>query len=384
MNRPFLLLCCSFLAVSFLNAQNGTNKPFKVNGTLTNPGNAEWVYMNYVVDGARKTDSSQLKNGTYQFNGILAEPTLSRFMVSYKAGEDGKRPPTNGKRDMISVFLEPGAVINITSTDSFSNIKVKGSESHTAFMALEKELKSDNDKMQALSQQYSMLYRAKDTAGMKALEPKFDEIGDAMKKTYEQYILANPKSPVALYALGQFAGYDIDADKVEPVFAKLPAAARNSPTGKQMAEKIETAKKTGVGRIAMDFSQNDTSGVPVKLSSFRGKYVLIDFWASWCGPCRVENPNVVEAFNKYKDKGFTVLGVSLDRQNDKEKWLKAIYDDQLAWTHVSDLQFWKNAVAVQYGIQAIPQNFLVDPNGKIIGKNLRGEALQKKLESLFQ
>jgi peroxiredoxin len=135
--------------------------------------------------------------------------------------------------------------------------------------------------------------------------------------------------------------------------------------------------------MAMDFTQNDTLGNPVSLSSFKGKYVLIDFWASWCGPCRQENPNVVKAFNNYKDKGFTVLGVSLDQPNAKDKWMKAIHDDNLTWTQVSDLKFWGNAVAVQYGIQAIPQNFLIDPQGKIIGKNLRGEALNKKLETLF-
>ena len=111
---------------------------------------------------------------------------------------------------------------------------------------------------------------------------------------------------------------------------------------------------------------------------------MVDFWASWCGPCRAENPNVVKAYNQFKDKGFTVLGVSLDQPNAKDKWMKAIHDDQLTWTQVSDLKYWKNEVAVLYGIQAIPQNFLIDPNGKIIGKNLRGEELVKKLQSVLQ
>lgn len=138
-----------------------------------------------------------------------------------------------------------------------------------------------------------------------------------------------------------------------------------------------------VGVMAMDFTQTDTAGVPVSLSSFRGKYVLIDFWASWCGPCRVENPNVVAAYQKYHDKGFDIIGVSLDRPNDKDKWLKAIYDDNLTWTHVSDLKFWDNEVSRMYGVRAIPQNYLIDPQGKIVAKNLRGKALHDKLEELL-
>jgi peroxiredoxin len=200
---------------------------------------------------------------------------------------------------------------------------------------------------------------------------------------YASFLKSNPQSPVALYALQQYAGYEIDADKVAPMFASLPEALKSYPSAVAFNERIEIARKTAIGKYAMDFTQADTAGHPVSLSSFKGKYVLVDFWASWCGPCRKENPNVVKTFNKYKDKNFTVLGVSLDRPNGKDKWLKAIHDDNLTWTQVSDLKFWDNDVAKQYGIRAIPQNYLLDPEGKIIAKNIRGEELEKKLAEVM-
>jgi peroxiredoxin len=199
------------------------------------------------------------------------------------------------------------------------------------------------------------------------------------ENVYAAFIRKNPGSPVSIYALQQYAGWDIRPEQSEPLYALLSESVRRNPSAEQLRGDIETAKKTGIGVFAMEFTQNDTLDRPVTLSAFRGRYLLVDFWASWCGPCRAENPNVVKAFRKYKDRNFHILGVSLDRPGQKEKWMKAIHDDQLEWTHVSDLKFWDNAVAKQYGIKAIPQNILLDPTGRIIAKNLRGEELDQKL-----
>ncbi len=162
----------------------------------------------------------------------------------------------------------------------------------------------------------------------------------------------------------------------------LTATARSSKYGKHLGDLIQGGKIGAIGSKAMDFTQNDVNGKPVSLSSYRGKYVLIDFWASWCRPCRMENPNVVAAYNQYKGKNFTVLGVSLDQS--KDNWLQAIKADNLTWTQVSDLQYWSNAVAQMYRIQSIPQNLLIDPNGLIIAKNLRGEELNARLKELIK
>jgi peroxiredoxin len=309
---------------------------------------------------------------------------MASMRISYPKDPNSKSiKAISFKRDVIQLFLE-ASKITVVSTDSFSNVKVSGSKSHDAYEVLNGLLKEVNAKSEALSAEYSALYQKKDKEGMAKLESQFDALDEERKVIYKSYATTNPKSPIALFAVSQFAGWDIDAEKVEPVFNSLPAAVKESTGGKELSAKIATARKTGVGAMAMDFTQNDTAGVPVTLSSFRGKYILVDFWASWCGPCRAENPNVVKAYNNYKDKGFTIMGVSLDQPNAKDKWMKAIHDDQLTWTQVSDLKYWKNDVAVLYGIQAIPQNFLIDPQGKIVGKNLRGEDLVKKLDTLLK
>jgi len=373
-----LLVLASFAAT----AQEAQS--FTVSGTLQNialPVNK--VYYSYRADGVTVRDSVAPVGDTYSFSGKIAEPLMVTIFVRYKNDAEGKPIKMFQPRDYASVFVAPGA-IQVSSVDSFSNIKVKGSKAHEAYLSLTEKTKPVNDKMQAANKAYSAAYKAKDSAAMKTLDATFDALDADMKEVYKGYLASNNNSPIAMYALGQMAGWDINPEVVEPIYKAVSEPARATPSGKAFAEKIETAKKTAVGAMAMNFTQNDTLDVPVSLSSFKGKYVLIDFWASWCGPCRQENPNVVKAFKTYNAKGFTVLGVSLDQPGAKDKWIKAIHDDNLTWTQVSDLKYWDNQVAKQYGIQAIPQNFLVDPAGKIIAKNIRGEELSSKLATIFK
>ncbi len=168
---------------------------------------------------------------------------------------------------------------------------------------------------------------------------------------------------------------------MKALYDKLDESAKQTEPGKKLARNLEILKKSRIGTQMTDFTQADTSGNPVKFSSFKGKYVLVDFWASWCGPCRAENPNVLKVYNAYKDKGFTVVGISLDDK--AANWKKAIRDDKMPWVQLSDLKGWKNDISVSFGIQSIPGNLLIDPSGKIVARDLRGAMLENKLKELL-
>ncbi len=370
MKQLLILLLLPFAAA----AQD--TKPFTLAGDLQLKKTVDWVYIQYSDGENYVRDSVQPKGGKFSYKGNIAEPTTASVRLAYAKAPGEARAKVEG----LALYLD-AANMQLKVKDTVTNLEVKGSAPHTDFEALTQAQKPYRDEINKLYAEWQQYGKENNKEGQEKVIEKREALNaEMMEKANKTFIQQHPGSPVALYALTQYAGYDIDAEKAEPVYNLLSDKVKSLPSAVAFAGQLEIAKKTGIGKMAMDFSQTDTSGKLVSLSDFKGKYVLVDFWASWCGPCRVENPNVVSVFNQYKDKGFTVLGVSLDQPNAREKWMKAIHDDKLTWTHVSDLQFWNNAVAQQYGIRAIPMNLLVDPQGKIIAKNIRGEELGKVVE----
>jgi peroxiredoxin len=261
---------------------------------------------------------------------------------------------------------------------ALQNAKVTGSKTHDVFVLFNATFNPLFAKLSAFAQKLNN--GDKDADG--SIRKAYGEVAAEVNTKTDEFIVRNANSAVAPFALLVMMQLNDDPAVMEKRLAIMTDEAKSTFFGQAAIKLVEDAKFASVGTEAPDFMQQDQDGKDVKLSSFKGKYVLVDFWASWCGPCRQENPNVVNAFNNYKDKNFTVLGVSLDRARDP--WLKAIKDDNLNWTQVSDLKFWSNAVAVQYKIQSIPQNFLIDPKGVIIAKNLRGPDLLAKLAELLK
>lgn len=210
----------------------------------------------------------------------------------------------------------------------------------------------------------------------------FEKTKSNVLKQVDLFVKSKPASPVTPFVIYVTSPISNDVDNLEGLYNTLKPAAKTTAYAKKIEQLIASEKIGREGTQSVDFTQNDTASHPVALSSFKGKYVLVDFWASWCGPCRNENPAVVYAYNAFKDKNFTILGVSLDQN--KDRWIQAIKADNLTWTHVSDLKYWENEAAQMYRIKSIPANMLIDPSGKIVARNLRGEELHSALLKLLK
>lgn len=347
-------------------------------GKLNAPAKA---YLLYQLGANRVLDSAVIVNGQFAITGSVLNP-VGAILVIDRDGVGINR--LDKTADNTTIYLEKGD-INLNAVDSVSKAQITGSPVNddnkrlTALLAVvnNKAKKLNADARAApLAQQQTAEFQNSIQAKLKALQAE-------QETTLKNFIAANPKSYLSLMALSSLGGPSADPKELEPLYNKLSPELKATEAGLAMKQSIDELKTTAIGAMAPDFTQNDANGTPIKLTSFRGKYVLIDFWASWCPPCRQENPNVVKAYNKYKAKKFTILGVSLDKPDGKADWMAAIKNDGLTWTQVSDLKYWNNEAAALYFVRSIPQNFLIDPDGKIVGKNLRGEDLDNKLAEIF-
>ena len=325
------------------------------------------VYLQRQVGDSAVRDSAVVKGGKFQFTGDL--PMAAEVYIATK-------------KRYVPFYLENADIHLEGNADSLDKVRITGSATQATQDSLTASMRPITDQLDTAYDAYAAADKAKDTASLAIVEAKLDSLRVLRNQATQAFIRTHPASPVSLYQI-QSMTYSGSYPELELLFDGLDTVLRSSAMGQYLGKYLAIMKRREVGAKIMDFTQNDLKGQPIRFADYRkGRYVLLDFWASWCGPCRGENPNVLKAYNRFKARNFVVLGVSLDE--DSAKWRQAVVKDGMPWTQVSDLKGWKNEVSQQYGIQGIPANFLVDTSGTIIAKNLRGTALEKKLAEVLQ
>ena len=374
--RNLLFNVASLVAFSLIaNAQ--TTKPFTVTGKINKAAPGSFVYLETNSQPTHKLDSTKVGAG-------------NTFTLTSKVADGGEVFVLDvGGGQKMALLIEGGETLNVVAdgyrmdakTGQMGKAAVTGSKNMEYYEKLNTLRTEMETKVANWNKQVAAATEKKDNKKVAQIEQEYQVAEQDVVTKVKTMLPEMGTSLVSLFALN-FINIDSDFATYDALAQRFEKENPNSPHAKSLIGRVARIKGVSVGAPAPEISLNDTTGTPIPLSSLRGKYVLIDFWASWCGPCRAENPNVVRMYNKYKDKGFAIYSVSLDQA--KANWTKAIRNDNLTWTHVSDLKFWQSAAAQQYGVQAIPATFLLDKDGKIIAKNLRGDALEQKLEEVLK
>ncbi|OQP56853.1 hypothetical protein A3860_09725 [Niastella vici] len=369
-------------ATMTLSAQTPFNIKWNLKDTTRN---GEKVTLSYYNGSKRVYTAATIKDGLFTIEGTLVEPSRATLSIATtKKQREGIPWFTSEKCEF---YIEGGEV----TVDGYplTTVAVKApGKSQQDFLAFQAKLKPFEDKERASYNDMLHAIINRDsvaTINYKALNEQCKQRIDSVELVY---LKANPASHVSLGLLREMVTAKAlaeDKETLSALYNKLAAPLKNTVVGKELGELIATAFKVGPGKPAADFVLNDTLGNPIRLSSFKGKYVLLDFWASWCIPCRYENTtSVVKAYDQFKDKNFTVLSVSLEKPGDRKAWVAAIIKDRLTWPQVATLTPEENTTVTKlYGIHEIPMNFLIDPQGKIVAIHLRGEALLKKLQEVL-
>lgn len=354
---------------------------FSIEGKAEGFEDGASVYLNEIGAGStlEVTDTAKVKDGAFTFKARpLAEKDLGILSFDSQRGN--------------VVFIEENTTIKITVyKDSLDKSVVRGGDENKMFEEYKGNMIAQRNEMQSLQQEGMAAMRDGNNEKVDAIRNEIQSIREATGKHNLDYIKENKDNFVSVLILSELVGQRlITPDEAEEVFASMPQEIKDTKRAKDLAEmmaKIKeqeaASKQASVGNQAPDFSGPTPDGETLALSDAMGKYTIIDFWASWCKPCRAENPNVVKVYNKYHDKGLNIISVSLDRADARDRWLTAIENDKMDWFHVSNLQEWQDPIARAYGVRAIPATFLLDKNGMIIDKDLRGEDLETKMAKLL-
>ncbi|GAA4336172.1 TlpA disulfide reductase family protein [Flaviaesturariibacter amylovorans] len=352
-------------------------------GTVPPSWNGRTVFLYYYpYNGAisQREDSCRVAGGRFRLRADLSE-AVPGFVRVRGNGANGQRTTLIDT----SFLLQPGP-LRLRGNGNSGGLRISGGQGHAEYAFLKKLRDSFNQASNPVATRQSKAHALRDTATAQALLSELARLRAAHRARLLRFAEHHPGSLATLLAAGEFVSTTGNASpaQLQVFWEALPKDVMEAPSALKVGRALEAAAATTLGRPAPDFTQPDTLGLPVSLASFRGRWVLLQFWASWCKGCRLESPALVQAWKAYRDQNFTILSVSLDRPGQKDRWLAAIRQDGLNWNHVSDLRFWDNAVVKLYGIRAVPANILIDPQGRIVARNLEGPALGRKLAEVLR